>query len=107
MVAPATKVVHNKSTTAILRFINNGSGELKNELCAALKKAQDTNVSRAEIIDRLKCAFFLATVPAVITERSAALGVAPFVLKLLYIQIDKVDWEYILNRFSRPSPELN
>lgn len=107
MVAPVKKVVHSKVTTAILRFINRRESELQNVLRETIKTALDSGLSRADIIDRLKCTFFISSVPLVVSDKSVALGVAPFVLKLLFLQIDKVDWEYILDRLAQPSPELN
>lgn len=108
MVAPFAKVMPNKVTLAVTKFINKGDAEFKNVMKATVEGEMAKGADRSGIVDKLRLTFFMATIPIVVNEQTANLGMAPYLLKLFALQIEKVDWDYVLDSVMRTnSPELN
>lgn len=108
MVAPFAKVMPNKVTLAVMKFVNSGNTEFRELMKDTIEKELENGAGREEIIDKLKITFFMATLPIVLNEQTANLRMTPYLLKMFAFQLDRVDWAHILDRVMRThTAEMN
>jgi hypothetical protein len=101
MVAPFAKVMPNKVTVAVMKFVNSKNSEIREMMKDTLQKELDNGADRVEIINKLKLTFFMASLPVVLNEQTASLGMTPYLLKIFAFQLERVDWECVLERVLR------
>lgn len=97
--------VASKVTNAVIKFIS-AEADFKKTILDAIDKDMAKGTSKTEIAEKLKMTFFAATVPMTMAPKLVQMNIAPIILKLFVHQIDKVDWDLVLESILS-HPELN
>lgn len=97
--------IPSKVTSAVIKFIG-AEADFKKTVLEAIEQDMSRGTSKEDIAEKLKLTFFAATVPMATAPKLVEMNIAPIILKLFVLQIDRVDWNLVLDAILS-HPELN